>query len=79
MTVLDLTPLAEESIRFIKKQNSGSAFRRVEYLAQVLFSLTDILADHLAEIDAIEIETKGVRQYFRGHGLTGSLRPRKER
>ena len=58
VAVFDLATLAEERVGFIEQQNRSAFFGGVEDPAQVFFGLANVLAHHLAEIDAIEERIK---------------------
>ena len=57
VAVFDLAALAEEGVGLVKKENGSAIFGGVEDPAQVFLGLADVFVHHLAEIDAIEIET----------------------
>src|SRR6185437_10207561 len=75
MAVADFTASPEERVGFIEEENRAGIFRRVEDRTQILLGLTDVLTDHLTEIDAPKIETQIVCEDLRRKGLAGSTRP----
>jgi len=46
---------------------------------ELLFGLSDIFADHLAQVDALEVETQLFGKYLGGNRLTRSAYPGEER
>jgi hypothetical protein len=72
VAVLDLAALAEEGVGLVEEQDGAALFRGVEKLAQILFGLADILADHRREVDAIQCQAQLAGEYFGGHGLAGA-------
>ena len=79
VAVLDLAAFAEQRVGLVEEQDGAAVFRGVEDAPQVLFGLADVLADHLAEIDAIEIEPQFVGEHFGGHRLAGAAGAGEER
>src|SRR5690606_20799534 len=53
--VLDLAPLAEESIRLVEEEHGIALFRLFEDPVQILLRLSDVLADDRGEVDLIEV------------------------
>ena len=51
--VLGIELRAEQRVRLVEKQDPAALFGHVEHLTKVLFRLTDVLADHGAEIDVV--------------------------
>ena len=45
---------------------------RGEDLVEILFGFADILAHHLREVDAVEVEPQRIRDDFGSHGLSGA-------
>ncbi len=70
--------VAEQGIRFIKKQDSAAIFRSIEQFAQIFLGSPNIFADNLRQIDAIKIESQLVRDHFGGKCLTGAAFPCKQ-
>ena len=62
VAVLDLGPLAEERVRLVEEQDRAARLGRVEDPPQVLLRLADVLADDLAEVDAVEVEVELARR-----------------
>src|SRR6476660_5244300 len=63
MAVADFAALPEQGVRLI------------EETAEVLFCLTDVLADYGGQIDAIQVHAHFMSNHFRGHGLTRAALP----
>src|SRR5277367_6959355 len=64
VAVLDFGALAEERVGLIEEEKRSAVFSRIEDTAQALFGLADVLADDLAEVDAVEIELQFIRKYL---------------
>jgi len=69
VAVLDLAPLAKQSVCLVEQQDGGTFFRCIENAAQVFLGFTDILAHHLAEVDHVKIEPQLIGEYFARHSL----------
>ena len=69
VAVLHLAALAKERVCLIKEQNRPSILCGVKELFQVLLRLPDVLANHLREIDAIEVHLQLIGDYLGRHGL----------
>ena len=72
MTVFDLTAPAEKDVRLVEEQHRAALLGGIEYALQVLFAFADVLTDHLAEIDAIEVDAEVGCDHFGGHCLAGA-------
>src|SRR5262245_22536730 len=71
MGVFDLAPFSEQRIRLIEEQNGIGRFGLDEYTSEILFRLSDVLADHGRKIDLIKIEIQLPGDDFGRHGLAG--------
>src|SRR5207244_11882488 len=74
VAVSDLRALAEQRVGFVEQQYGPAVLGGVEYAAQVALGLADVLADHLAEIDPIEIEPQLAGEDLGGQRLAGAAR-----
>src|SRR5579884_1396952 len=72
MAIFQLAAFAEKGVGFVEKQNGPTLLCDIKNLAQILLGFPDILADHSAQIDAVEIQTQLVCQYFGGHSLANA-------
>ena len=77
--IFHIGALEEKSIGFLEEKDGAACLRGGEKAAKILFRLADELADHRREIDAVEIESKVVRENFRSHRLSRPARPREKR
>ncbi len=78
VAVLHLTALPKQRIGFVEQQDGAASLRRVEHPPQVLFRFADVLAHHLAQVDAIQIQPQLVGQHLRRHGLARAAGTRKQ-
>ena len=62
VAVFHVSASAKESIRFIKKQDRATTFRRVENTAEILFCLADVLRDYGIQIDPAQVFSQAARQ-----------------
>ena len=76
VAVLDLGALAEQRVRLVEEEDGPAAFGGLEHAAQVLFGLADVFTDHLAEVDAVEVQLQLVGQHLGGKGLARAGRAR---
>ncbi len=79
VAVLDVTALPEERVGLVEEQDAAALLGCVENATQVLLGLTYVLADDLAQIDAIQIEPQLVREHLGGHGLARAARTGEQR
>ena len=79
MAVLNLAAFAEERVGLVEEEDGAALLGRIEHPPQVLLGFTNVLADHLAEIDAVEVELQLVGQHLCRHGLAGAAGPGEQR
>src|SRR5262245_8212126 len=69
MAILDLTAFAEQGVRLVEQQNRSTLFGGIEHKPEVLFCFSDVLAHHLAQVDAVQVESQFVCQHLSRHRL----------
>src|SRR5581483_938795 len=79
VAVFHLTAFAKERIGFVEEENRSPVLSGVKQTPQILLRLSDVLADHSREINAIQIQPQYVRDHFGGHGFTGTAFAREKR
>src|SRR5439155_20870208 len=79
VAVLDFTAFSKQSVGFVKKQNCSAFFRCVKYAAQILFRFADVLADDLAEVDAVKVQLQFIGEHLSRHRFSGAAGACKKR
>ena len=72
VAVTHLAALAEQRVGLVEEQHGAALFRRVEDAAQVLLGFADVLVDHGAEVDAVQVQLEGAGDHFGGERLAGA-------
>src|SRR5689334_15457162 len=72
VTVFHFASFAKEGVGFVEEQHRAAFVGSVEHAAQVLFSFADVLADDLAQVDTVKIESQLVGENFSRHRLAGA-------
>src|SRR5262249_16816067 len=74
MGILDFHSLAEKRVSLVEEQQNIGALAGVEYLAEILLGLTDVLAHYPSEVHAVDLHSQRARDDLCRHRLSGAAR-----
>jgi len=72
--ILDLGAFAEEGIGFVEEEDGVAGLGGAKNGAEVFLGLPDVLADHVREIDLVQVQTQFAGEHLSRHRLPCAAR-----